>query len=103
VVTIKYIFSISNCDVIFSYTGFPNNYRYLLSGTDLGKEGQWYWSSTGQDMVYSAWHRNQPDNHKSNQNCLSIWNVNGTIKWDDAICDSKQRFICEVSQVCQHL
>ncbi|XP_059469035.1 C-type lectin BfL-2-like [Neocloeon triangulifer] len=78
--------------------------RLWLGGTDLGKEGSFYWYSTGAPLNFTAWHAGEPSgNNPSNgvkEDCLQYQNKNGVILWNDSVCENEYNFICELYDPC---
>ncbi|XP_050097498.1 chymotrypsin-C-like isoform X2 [Anopheles aquasalis] len=71
---------------------------WWIGGTDLGYEGIFTWITTNQLVGYGTGYLNfsphQPDNYDDNEHCLEIGRWGG-VAWNDAVCDTKQKFICE--------
>ncbi|XP_065351774.1 low affinity immunoglobulin epsilon Fc receptor-like [Cloeon dipterum] len=75
--------------------GAPDRAMFWISGTDLGAEGRFVWSTTGQRIGFSQFHRGQPDNMRRRENCLQYYKV-GSFAWNDYECDKGSRYICEL-------
>ncbi|CAB3378617.1 Hypothetical predicted protein [Cloeon dipterum] len=75
--------------------GAPDRAMFWISGTDLGAEGRFVWSTTGQRVGFSQFHRGQPDNMRRRENCLQYYKV-GSFAWNDYECDKGSRYICEL-------
>lgn len=74
-----------------------------MSGTDLGKEGEFVWLSNGQPFTFTDWLPGQPNNNRDKkngqapENCVEVTNYyNYGFKWNDQHCHRKQYFICEI-------
>jgi len=72
------------------------------SGTDLAKEGEWMWMSTGQSFTFNDFVAPQPDNNNNGnacgtEDCLALA-FSGSLQcmyWIDSQCTVKYRFLCE--------
>ncbi|XP_075155822.1 lectin subunit alpha-like [Haematobia irritans] len=73
------------------FTKCPNLW---IGGNDLGEEGTFIWSSTGNRFEFSNWQKGQPDNYKNNEHCVHYYTITD-FEWNDAPCSSKMGFICE--------
>ncbi|XP_056015756.1 perlucin-like protein [Ostrea edulis] len=63
--------------------------------TDQGGEDNWRSITTGENVPYTNWSTNNPDNNQGTQHCGTLnWNGNGY--WDDDTCTDEFPFICEV-------
>jgi len=68
------------------------------SGTDLGSEGNWIWMSTGNLIQYSNWTIGEPSNtpiDNETEDCLQLNMIDGALKWDDCLCFSHKKVVCE--------
>lgn len=65
------------------------------SGTDLGHENIFVWSSNGQLFDYVPWHTNEPNNY-SVEDCVTFvhWYEKYALNDDD--CSKKYDFICSM-------
>jgi hypothetical protein len=63
--------------------------------TDLTEEGDWRSITTGENLSYTNWSTNNPDNDKGKQHCGTL-NWGGPGKFDDNDCATQLTFICEV-------
>ena len=45
---------------------------WWTSGTDQGREGQWYWASSLAPVADFIWEEGQPDSDGGQQNCLAL-------------------------------
>ncbi|XP_046667117.1 lectin subunit alpha-like [Homalodisca vitripennis] len=71
-----------------------------LSGTDY-PTGEWVWTSLGTPVTLTDWHNLQPDNHKSRpegEHCMTFWNNNGILRWNDRNCLDELHSVCEYSE-----
>ncbi|CAC5393171.1 VCAN [Mytilus coruscus] len=66
---------------------------WWLGASDLAQEGAWRWTS-GNQVGYSEWASNQPDNASSDQNCLQLWDEK-SYRWDDLWCSYDRYYICQ--------
>lgn len=67
---------------------------YWTSGTDLGIENNFFWSSNGENIEYDAWNYGQPDNSGGNENCVELRYKKHFYKLNDNNCNAKNFFIC---------
>jgi Lectin C-type domain len=65
---------------------------FWISATDLGRESDFYWDTTG-DFVgpYTSWATDQPNNFDGKQHCVVLY---GGL-WNDLLCTDTYRYICE--------
>ena len=69
-----------------------------LGGTDaysLDKERPFFWSSTGENFTFNYWVYGEPNNERSKEHCVHIWETNPLYRWNDNKCSVKMGFICE--------
>jgi len=78
--------------------GGPGDYTWYTSGTDLGQEGRFRWTSSGKPLSFSNWLSGQPDNGGTGQHCLVLSGI-GPIGWADEACNRGFGFICERSEL----
>lgn len=64
--------------------------RAWIGGTDIAKQGQWKWLSTGLGMNFTNWSRGEPGNPNEHCTCYDKPSA-----WHDYPCDSKFAFICK--------
>ncbi|XP_058825863.1 C-type lectin 37Da-like [Topomyia yanbarensis] len=60
-----------------------------IGGSDLAKEGEFIWQSTGAKIGYANWNKKQPDNAGGNEHCVQIRHipaVNWNWHWNDRDC-----------------
>ncbi|XP_038114780.1 perlucin [Culex quinquefasciatus] len=76
---------------------------WWIAGTDQGSEGNFIWISTnvpvGFDTGYENFYPTQPDNAGGAEDCMEIGRWGG-VRWNDAPCGWKQRYICEQVRLC---
>ncbi|CAB3359796.1 Hypothetical predicted protein [Cloeon dipterum] len=77
------------------------NDRFWLSGTDLGSEGNFYWSSNAKLLkTFIDFEIAQPDNLGGKEHCIQFRRSRDErklkYKWNDDVCKSRNRFICEL-------
>lgn len=61
------------------------------SGTDLGSEGHFYWSSTGDDFTSAAPWRSIPNNINNNEHCVELFYDK---ELNDNDCETHHSYIC---------
>ncbi|XP_053692514.1 perlucin-like protein [Sabethes cyaneus] len=64
-----------------------------IGGSDLGREGEFYWQPTGAKFSYTNWNATQPDD-MGNENCVEI-RAEFAYNWNDHRCELVQHFVCE--------
>ena len=62
--------------------------------TDESNEGNWQWI-TGEPLVFTNWHPNQPDNESGSQHHAAINFVYQEL-WDDAYSDHQYAYVLEI-------
>ncbi|XP_049541909.1 C-type lectin 37Db-like [Anopheles darlingi] len=86
------------------YTSTRKTVMFWTSANDLGEEGEFYWSTTGEHVTYSNWSPSEPNNAKvddcTNEDCavLEYWADRGAgynYTLDDRSCMREYHFICE--------
>uniref|UniRef100_A0A1B0CL44 Putative c-type lectin n=1 Tax=Lutzomyia longipalpis TaxID=7200 RepID=A0A1B0CL44_LUTLO len=55
----------------------------------------WRWISNGEEIRYSNWVSDQPDNWNNQENCL---NTRYDGQWNDLTCTQTHYFICQVNE-----
>ncbi|XP_073828651.1 lectin subunit alpha-like [Musca autumnalis] len=55
------------------------------------KNRPFYWSSSGDRVIYTHWMWDEPNNHKGKQHCITI----DSLEWNDKDCTENYGFICE--------
>lgn len=65
-----------------------------LGGNELGENGKYVWSSTGQQFDFTNWSEGQPDNTNGIEHCAQIW-YKSDFEWNDLPCHFKSGYICE--------
>uniref|UniRef100_A0A2C9LX20 C-type lectin domain-containing protein n=1 Tax=Biomphalaria glabrata TaxID=6526 RepID=A0A2C9LX20_BIOGL len=79
----------------------PSTDEVLIAGTDSRKEGTWKFQRTGASVPVLDWNRNQPDDWKNNEDCLTIGRTQN-YKMNDLACDGSSlgyNFMCELPSV----
>lgn len=74
---------------------------FWLSGSDLGREGDYVWMTSGQPLNYTEWYSGgdvQEPNHVihggDKEQCLTI-RYGSDNKWNDRVCTDRNYFICD--------
>ena len=69
---------------------------WWTSATDLAREGEWYWASSGAPVGDFVWHNNEP-NGGTNENCMMLFNGYDFLG-DSYDCNYTDRFypICQI-------
>uniref|UniRef100_A0A671Q9I6 Selectin P n=1 Tax=Sinocyclocheilus anshuiensis TaxID=1608454 RepID=A0A671Q9I6_9TELE len=59
--------------------------------------GTWTWVANGQIMKYQNWATNEPNNNKSNENCVELYTskTNNNGKWNDDNCQLAKYPLCQ--------
>ena len=74
---------------------------YWLGGRDHAAEGVWRWASTDSVFTSTAWYHSEP-NGGLHENCLDMHYFLNWL-WNDSICASAQRYVCERAYVFYHI
>lgn len=92
--------TIEEWNIINRYTRETNiDYSYWTSGTDLGKEGNHIWFSSGKPINISIWDPGMPNNVDNSQHCDEMgWRDNVRSGLNDRQCEYLNRYICEAQQ-----
>ena len=69
--------------------------RVWIGGTDAAFEGMWVWSPSGTPLSYTNWALPQPDNYGKNEHCLELQQLIRGSTWNDALCTTKLKYVCE--------
>ncbi|XP_076149056.1 galactose-specific lectin nattectin-like [Alosa pseudoharengus] len=68
-----------------------NKHRiWIGAGRSCGAPG-WYWTD-GSSFAYTKWSKKQPDNWRSNEPCVHMYNGAGA--WNDKSCSACYQFVC---------
>ena len=67
---------------------------WWAGGSDLGREGDWRWSRSGQEVATFVWAPRQPDGGSA-QNCLDLYQAAGFLGVDYH-CNSSYQTICQI-------
>lgn len=67
---------------------------WWIGANDLGKENEFYWVNSGENVRYSNWAAGQPDN-AGQEHCGEI-RGHYQYMWNDHQCDQRKYFVCEV-------
>lgn len=76
---------------VLQMAGLHDKEHIWTSGTDLGSEGHFYWSSTAEDFTSAVPWFVLPDNKDNGEHCVEL--VNGTYL-NDNICDESFHYLC---------
>ncbi|XP_062849786.1 mannose-binding protein C-like [Trichomycterus rosablanca] len=68
-----------------------SDYIYL-GVTDRQDEGQFV-DLSGKALSYSKWKKNEPNNHKDNEDCVGMYKNS---EWNDLPCDMSIHVVCEI-------
>ena len=74
-------------------SGHEGRKYWWTSGTDWGREGQWYWAQSLSEVASYIWKSGQP-NGGTDQNCLYLWG--GTFMGQDYPCTYPLYPICQI-------
>ena len=53
--------------------------------SDQRTEGNFQWLSDNEEADFSNWGKNEPNDHRGNQDCVQLW-VYRDHQWDDQTC-----------------
>ena len=77
--------------------GFLGHHNWWTSGTDRGREGEWYWASTLAEVGGFIWPVDEP-NEGIDANCLNLrFTSGGNYEGYDQQCDSLHLPICQIN------
>jgi len=69
--------------------------RAWIGYDDMETEGTFEWlSRDGDDIAFTGWSNNQPDNHGAGEDCGEMYAVDAL--WKDRPCSDRQEFVCQV-------
>ncbi|KAK9878339.1 hypothetical protein WA026_021639 [Henosepilachna vigintioctopunctata] len=89
----------------YLFNNFPTSDSFWISGTDLAKEGDFVWMSTGQPFSYTNWHPvdvKEPNNVNNAEHCVHMYqyfNSPNFFFWNDVHCGVPYNFICETEPI----
>lgn len=69
-----------------------------IGANDQTKEGRFVWIANGKPVEYSNWLPGKPDNKDGKEHCVHLWYEKAkkfNWEWNDVVCTSKRRFVCE--------
>ncbi|XP_072394099.1 macrophage mannose receptor 1-like [Diabrotica undecimpunctata] len=66
---------------------------YWTSGAKFLDDLNWIWMAYGQNIEYTNWGINQPDD--AHDKCLQVYSNGNNLLWNDLNCDALNYFICE--------
>ncbi|XP_076110015.1 perlucin-like protein isoform X2 [Mytilus galloprovincialis] len=69
---------------------------YWIGGTDNGTEGKFRWEPSGQPFNVTKWNPGEPNNVGNIEDCVYYYQQDGATGWNDANCNSKFSYICEI-------
>lgn len=73
---------------------------FWTSGTDLGHENIFVWSSNGQLFDYVPWHSNEPNSWEGNiEDCVTLRLKNNKFGLNDEKCNRIFDVICSVELI----
>lgn len=65
-----------------------------MGGAKLGTVFQWH--ATGEELDFSNWDDDEPNNKNDDEKCLALRNRVGTkLVWNDSQCDHKYYYMCK--------
>ena len=68
---------------------------YWIGGRDDLVEGQWLWMPSRAAVNFTDWAPGEPNNVHGAENCMDLF-IRLDWHWNDAPCDTKINFICEM-------
>ena len=72
--------------------------KFWLGIHDISNEGKFTYDSDGKDLVWTNWHKGEPNDWGKGEDCVrSGHGHRGVNKWNDSPCNDKYSFICEKS------
>lgn len=70
---------------------------FWLSGSDIGRKGDYVWMTSGQPLKYTHWFHDEPnhfDHNGTKEHCLSF-RTDVENQWNDRLCTDRNYFICD--------
>merc|ERR1712066_480870 len=67
-----------------------------IGANDIAKEGTFTWAD-GTAWAFTNWNKEEPNDWKKAEDCVLMW-VKKDGLWDDAKCNDKRRFICQMKK-----
>ena len=61
---------------------------------DFKQEGNFVYHSTQKAILFQQWGRNEPNNHRNGEQCVSL-HLCDNGQWNDYNCNKKLKFVCE--------
>ncbi|XP_001647954.2 C-type lectin 37Da [Aedes aegypti] len=78
---------------------FTDNCSFWIGASDLADEGTFVWVATGEEVTYTNWRENEPNNEGGNEDCIQLAYIpalNYHWSWNDNTCAGQSLyFICE--------
>jgi hypothetical protein len=78
-------------NLYFLVPGFANHW---IGASDLGIEDTWFWSGTGQRVVYTNWRVGEPG-HVTTENAAYLGWADDQVQWFDSNELDRRYLICE--------
>lgn len=75
-----------------------NGARFWIGANDIDKEDNWVWESDESEVVFSNWHRGEPNSYGGDsgaEDCAEMKMQKSRYKWNDQPCKKKSLYICE--------
>lgn len=82
--------------------------HFWISASDFGRDGEFYWDSTGEFFgIFADWMEGEPvlglEDHHCGYMSIDELNINNTNHWKNGRCYSRFRFICESMPIFKEL
>ncbi|XP_051954474.1 E-selectin-like [Xyrauchen texanus] len=82
---------------LINYLPKTSNSHYWIGIKKI--DGNWTWVANGQIADYTSWAPKEPNNDKSNENCVEMYTNNkNSGKWNDEGCEKKKLALCQKAQ-----
>lgn len=75
------------------FLSFEAMSRVWMGMSDIMEETVFLKLTDARKIAFTNWNDNEPNNHRGIEDCVE-WVSNG--KWNDAPCDVKRQFVCEM-------
>ncbi|KAF4526058.1 hypothetical protein B566_EDAN015076 [Ephemera danica] len=57
--------------------------NFWTSGSDSAQEGSFVWTSTGEQVMFTDWHTEEPNNMNGVEDTVGFYYKSNVLKWND--------------------